>query len=67
MIIIMARGPCTFRKRDVTRALKAAEAAGMEVASIEIRKDAIILVTSKSPDTALNASNSWDTVLVKET
>lgn len=43
----MARGPCTFRQRDVTQALKAATAAGVKVARCEIDRDGrIVLVTA---------------------
>ena len=42
----MTRRPCTFRQTDVTRALKGAEAAGVEVNRIEIDQDGkIVLVT----------------------
>jgi len=45
----MPRGPCSFKQRDAVRALKAARAAGYEVARLEIAKDGtIILVTGKS-------------------
>ena len=37
----MARGPCTFKQQDVTRALKAA-AAGIGVQRFEIDKDGTI-------------------------
>ena len=47
----MARGPCTFRQHDVTRALRATVAAGIEVQRIEIDKDGkIVVVTGKLPD-----------------
>lgn len=43
----MARGACTFRERDVTRALRATRAAGIEVRRVEIDKHGkIVLVTS---------------------
>jgi hypothetical protein len=32
----MSRGPVTFKQRDVTAALKAAKAAGLEVAKVEV-------------------------------
>ena len=35
----MSRGRCTFRQSDATKAIKAAVAAGVEVARVEIDKD----------------------------
>jgi hypothetical protein len=40
----MARGRCTFRQQDVTRALRAAEAAGVQVQRYEIDKDGKITI-----------------------
>jgi hypothetical protein len=47
----MARGPCTFKQRDVTAAVKAVVAAGVAVARVEIdREGKIILMTGKASD-----------------
>lgn len=47
----MARGPCTFKQQDVTRALRATVAAGIEVRRVEIDKDGkIVLVMVDSPE-----------------
>jgi hypothetical protein len=53
--IEMARGNCTFRQRDATRAVRAAMAAGLIVQRIEIDKHGKIVVwaanqTSAAPD-----------------
>jgi hypothetical protein len=63
----MTRGPATFRQRDLTRALKATVAAGIEVAGIEIGKDGkMVIVAVKSEellDEAANDVNPWNEVL----
>jgi len=60
----MARAPCTFRRRDLTAAVKAMVAAGVEVARVEIGKDGkIVVVTGKSgetPDENGKDENEWD-------
>jgi len=57
----MARGPCTFRQSDATRAARAAIAAGLSVQRIEIGPDGkIIVVTGKPADTVETAPNEWD-------
>ena len=43
----MAKGPCTFRQRDVTAFLKAAHNAGDEVERVEIDKDGKIVAVIK--------------------
>jgi hypothetical protein len=48
----MARAPCTFRQRDVTRALRAAKAAGEPVRHYEIAVDGTIRVFIGEPGTA---------------
>lgn len=66
------RGPCLFKKRDVTRATKAVLAAGLDIARVEIAKDGAIVVVPGKPDqTAGKGSegrgspdaNPWDEVL----
>ena len=40
----MARGPLSFRQRDLARALKGTKAAGLEISKVEIDKDGKIVV-----------------------
>jgi hypothetical protein len=42
----MARGACTFKQNDVTRALRATLAAGVAVLRVEIDKDGRIIVVT---------------------
>jgi hypothetical protein len=61
----LARGNCTFRQRDVTAAIKAAVAAGREVARAEIdpATGKIIIVFGKpqcGSDEENTAVNEWD-------
>jgi hypothetical protein len=62
----MTRRPSTFRQRDVTRALKAARAAGIDVGRFEVDKAGKIIVVAKTDDErtgkAING-NPWDEVL----
>ncbi len=44
----MGRGPCTFKERDVSRAVKAVRKAGIDVARVEIDKDGKIVVVAGS-------------------
>jgi hypothetical protein len=63
----MARGLCAFKQRDVTRALRATRAAGIEVVRLEIANDGkIIVVTSKEqkgPAGDGKGENEWDGVI----
>jgi hypothetical protein len=65
-IAAMARAPFTFRQQDVTRAVKAMVAAGVELARIrvEISKTGSITVTANAPEdrSAEKEGNEWDTV-----
>lgn len=64
----MSRGPQTFRQRDLCAAIKAAKAAGCEVARIEVGKDGRIVVILASEkehqgEKPNGCVNEWDAVL----
>lgn len=60
----MARGVLTFRQADVTRAVKAVVAAGVEVARVEVDKDGRISVVAGKPASDQGGGgNEWDSVL----
>jgi hypothetical protein len=65
----MARARCTFLQQDVTRALRAAKAAGLDVHRVEIdRAGKIVVVTGKPDYPAGDASrNEWDVAPAGET
>ena len=60
----MSRGPCTFRQQDVTRALRATAAAGIEVEHFEIGRDGkIVIFAGKSKDPAGEGKdNEWNDI-----
>jgi hypothetical protein len=59
-VLNMPRGPCSFKQRDVVRALRATRAAGMEVTRLEIAKDGtIILVAGKSEAQESEPLDRW--------
>jgi hypothetical protein len=57
----MSRGPLTFRKGDVTRAVRAVEAAGKSVSGVRLEKNgAIIVIVSATDKTKPAGANEWD-------
>jgi hypothetical protein len=59
----MARAPSTFRQQDVTRAVKAVAAAGVDIARIEIDKAGKIVIvasTGAEPGEGRAEGNEWD-------
>lgn len=60
----MARGKLAFRERDVTRAVKAAKKAGVEVARVRIAPDGTIVIDVGKPIPLApdDQPNEWDGV-----
>ena len=55
----MTRRPSTFRQTDVARAVKAAQAAGLTVGTVEVTADGTIrVITATAPE--LTPANSFD-------
>jgi hypothetical protein len=64
----MTRGPCTFRQQDITRAIRAAFAAGATKARVEI--GGIVITAQKIEEEqgkmASPGGNEWDAPLAGE-
>jgi hypothetical protein len=61
----MTRAPSTFRQSDVTRAIKAAVAAGVHIARIEVDcTGKIVIVTTQEPPGVQSGEegDTWDRV-----
>jgi hypothetical protein len=59
----MARASSTFKQRDVTRALRAADAAGRLVQRVEIDRDGKIILVMVEPPDAEPTAGGGDIVL----
>jgi hypothetical protein len=55
------RRPAAFRQSDLTKAIKAAKAAGVEIDRFEIGQDGRITVVTCKPAAGATATNEWDT------
>ena len=58
----MARAPSIFRQQDVTRAFRAAKAAGVRVARVEIDRDGKIVIVTADELDERREGNEWDRV-----
>jgi hypothetical protein len=62
----MSRGAQTFKQGDLTKALKAAEKAGLKVQRAEVRKDGLIVLdfndVAPTGTISPSAANEWDAV-----
>jgi hypothetical protein len=54
------RGPCRFKKSDVTKATKAVLAAGLPVARIEVDHDGSITIVPGTPAEAVRPDETPD-------
>ena len=59
----MGRNPSTFKQRDVTKAVKAVTAAGIQIARVEVDKDGRIVVVAGKPTSDSTSANPWDQVV----
>jgi hypothetical protein len=59
---LMARGPATFRQRDLMAAVKAMRMAGFEIARVEVDKSGKIVVVPGKPEPPIVDAeiNEWD-------
>lgn len=61
----MTRGARTFRQTDLTRALKAARAAKVEIARIEVDKDGRAVLVIGTPEQRVTTGNELDQWMAK--
>jgi hypothetical protein len=61
----MARGPCTFRQRDLAAALRGARAGGLEVARVEITKNGSIVIDTGKPEVEPEGKDDLDRELAE--
>jgi hypothetical protein len=55
------RGPVRFREREASRAIRAAEKAGLRVEKVEVSADGrLSLVTSRGKQEVAPDTNEWD-------
>jgi hypothetical protein len=58
------RGPSRFRQSDITRALKAARAAGFKNVRVEIEQNGtLVVIADDRVQTTARDRNEWDEVL----
>jgi hypothetical protein len=58
----MSRAPSTFRKQDVTRAVKAVRCAGVDIVRVEIAKDGRIIIVTAADTEPKAEANEWDRI-----
>jgi hypothetical protein len=57
---ILGAAHSIFRQTDLKRAIKAALAAGLDIARIEIRDGVIVMVSGKLSEVGATQANEWD-------
>jgi len=66
-VCVLGKGPCTFKEADVTRALKAARKAGVDVqVEIDLARRRMRITPVKAGETAnrtpTDTKNDWDSI-----
>jgi hypothetical protein len=61
----MGKGACTFKQSDLTRAIKAVEAAGLSIARAEVDKDGKIVIIPGQPERTPAKMNDLDAWMSK--
>ena len=56
----MGHGRSTFKETDLTRALRAARKAGVDVERVEVGRDGRIVLVLKNGDKVFTERNEWD-------
>jgi hypothetical protein len=58
----MTRGPSIFRQQDITKAIKGATKAGVNIGRIEIAKDGriVIITATEAAQIERGEDNEWD-------
>ncbi len=60
----MGKAACTFKEADVTRAVKAARKAGLEIAGVKVSRDGDIVILAggklREASKAEPETNEWD-------
>ena len=59
----MPRAPSAFKQRDLTKAVKAVVAAGVDIARVEIDTTGKIVIIALTDGGKAATMNEWDTVL----
>ncbi|MFG1241920.1 hypothetical protein V5F31_06005 [Xanthobacter sp. V7C-4] len=63
----MSRGPATFRQRDMTAAVKAVTAAGLDIARIELDKSGkIVIIPGRREEPAREGQGGEEPLEVNE-
>lgn len=61
----MARTPSTFRQQDVTRAVRAVAAAGVDIQRVEVDREGKIVIVTGKPALPENPSSDLDRELAE--
>jgi hypothetical protein len=61
----MSRGPASFKQRDVTRAIKGARAAGIDVSGVKVDKQGNIVILTGKPIESPDGGGSWDQAIAE--